>query len=204
MTRIFTSTWFVALAGGFIYLGVTTALLLPARFAGMALPKDACMSADDDPSWRFRNPEFDQWVARIKEEQEALNSRQMQLQSLATRLAAERQEIYSLTQTVARLQNNFDRDVIRLNAQEAENARRQAKLIATMSPDGAVAVLNQMPDRQVVQLLFIMKTDVVSSLLDTMSKSGSAGAKHAADLTLMLRQVMPSSQTNALNTASLR
>lgn len=203
MTRILTSTWFTALAGGLLYLGVTAALLQPSRFTDMRPEAERYLSADDDPSWRFRNPEFDQWVAQIREKQASLNLRQEQLQTLATRLAAERQEIYSLTQTVAHLQQNFDRDVIRFKSQQMDNATKQAKLISAMSPDGAVAVLNQMSDKEVVQLMFIMKPDVVSAILDTMSKSGSAGAKHAADLTLMLRQVLPEAQTNATSTASL-
>jgi flagellar motility protein MotE (MotC chaperone) len=204
MTRLLTSTWFTALAGGLVYLGVTAALLSPAKFAGFKLAEAADISADDDPSWRFRNPEFDQWVAQIKEKQASLDQRQEQLQKLATRLASERQEIYALTQTVAQLQQNFDRDVIRFNAQQMDNAKRQAKLISTMSPDGAVAVLDQMGDTQAVQMLYVMKSDVVSAILDTMSKRGPAGARHAAELTLMLRQVLPTAQTNSVNTASLR
>lgn len=202
MTRIFQSPWFTILAGSLIYLATTVVLLRPATFAGL-VPVHNIMSADDDPSWKFRNPEFDEWVAQIKEEKTSLDQRKQQLQKLATRLAAERTEIYSLTQTVAELQSHFDSDIIRLRKQRMDNAKRQAKMISAMSPDGASALINQMPDKQAVQLLFVMKPDVASAILDTMSKRGGVGAKRAAELTMMLRQVLPPAPTNSFNATSL-
>ena len=201
MNRILQSSWFAALAGVLLYLGTTAALLTPGQFAGLAPAKEANRSADDDPSWRFKNPEIDQWVAQMKEEKDALALREQQLNELQTRLASEQQEISTVTQTVAQLQANFDRDVVRFGAQEMENVKRQARLIAAMSPEGAAALLKQMPDDDVVRLLFILKADVASAILDTMSKQGEAAAKRAADLTVRLRQILPPA-TNSITTAS--
>ncbi len=70
-----------------------------------------------------------------------------------------------------------------------------------MSPAGAAAMLNEMTDDDVVRILFIMKTDEASALLDTMSKMGKPEAKRAAQLTGRLRQVLPMS-TNAVTAAA--
>lgn len=201
MIRILQSSWFAALAGCLLYLGVTLALLLkPDQFAAARLmPSDR--SADDDPSWRFKNPEFNQWIAQIKDEQDKLALREQQLKEWQTRLKAEQQEISTVTQTVAQLQADFDRNVIRFRAQESDNVKHQAKLIAAMSPEGAAAMLGQMADDDVVRILYTMKTDDASALLDTLSKKGPAEAKRAALLTERLHQVLPL-DTNALSSTA--
>jgi flagellar motility protein MotE (MotC chaperone) len=190
MIRVFQSGWFVALVGCGLYWATTVFVLGPSQFAGAQFIKPD-YSADDDPSWRFRNPEFDQWVAQIQTAKEKLDLRQQQLNELQTRLNAELQEISTVTQTVYQLQSNFDQNVIRFNAQESDNVKHQAKLISAMSPEGAVAMLSQMSDDDVVRILFAMKPDQASQIFDALSKMGDAGAKRAAQLTERLRQVLP-------------
>jgi flagellar motility protein MotE (MotC chaperone) len=46
-----------------------------------------------------------------------------------------------------------------------------------------------MPDDDAVRILFSMKNDVASLILDTWSKGGAAQAKRAADLTEKLRLI---------------
>jgi flagellar motility protein MotE (MotC chaperone) len=191
MTRILQSSWFVALIGGVAYLATTVLVLQPAKFASLRPAAPTNRSADDDPSWRFRNPEFNQWVAQIKEEKDALALREQRLTDLQNRLNAERQEIMSVTQTVAQLQSKFDRDVIRFNTQETENVKRQAKLIAAMSPAGAAAMVAEMLDDDVVRILFTMKVDEASAILDTLSKRSKEDARRAALLTVELHRVLP-------------
>jgi flagellar motility protein MotE (MotC chaperone) len=190
MTRILQSGWFVALMGCLLYLGTTVFVLSPSKFAGIQ-PVQPDYSADDDPSWRFRNPEFNQWVSEIQNEKERLDLRSQQLDEWQTRLNLELQEVSMATQTVAQLQSNFDEDVIRFKAQETDNVKHQAKLISAMSPEGAMALLNQMSDDDVVRILFTMKPDQASLILDTLSKSGIDQAKRAAQLTERLHQVLP-------------
>ena len=201
MTRILQSSWFAVLTGGVLYLAATVLVLPPAKFAGWRPAGPANRSADDDPSWRFRNPEFNQWVAQIKEEKDALALREQNLTELQNRLNAERQEIMSVTQTVAQLQSDFDRNVLRFSSQETENVRRQAKLIAAMSPAGAAAMIAEMPDDDVVRILFTMKIDEASAILDTLSIRGKDDAKRAAMLTVRLHQILPVT-TNTTATAA--
>lgn len=186
-----------ALLGCLLYLGTTLLVVRPGKFTVAAMPVED-RSSNEDPSWKFKNPEFDQWIAQMRDEKEKLALREQQLKDWQSRLDAERQEIATITQTVARLQADFDTNVIRFRAQEMDNVKHQVKLIAAMTPAGAAALFNEMPDDDVVRILFIMKADVASSILDTMSKMGKEQARRAAALTGRVHQVLPLS-TNAVS-----
>ena len=196
MTRWLTSGWVVALAGGLVYLATTALLIRPAQFAGVrAVLAAAKLTPDNDPSWRFKNPEFQQWVAELKMEKSDLDARAQQLQELQTRLAAQQQEFTVATQSVYHLQAEFDKNVVRIKSQEVQNLSKQAKIIAGMSPEGAANLISQMADDDVVRLLVTMKTDEAGIVLDAMSKLGKAEAKRAAGLTARLRMVLPPDAT---------
>lgn len=190
MIRVLHSGWFVAFLGGFLYLATTVFVLSPSKFVGAQFLKPD-YSAEDDPSWRFRNPEFNEWVSQIQNEKDRLDQREQQLNEWQTRLNMELQEVSTVTQTVAQLQSDFDKNVLRFKAQETDNVKHQAKLIAAMSPEGAIDMMNQMSDDDVVRILFMMKPDTASSILDTLSKMGNDQAKRAALLTERLHQVLP-------------
>jgi flagellar motility protein MotE (MotC chaperone) len=189
----------VVLAGGLMFFLTMFATLSLVHFGPVQLPAAAPLAADDNPSWRFRNPEFDQWVTQIKEERAALALREEQLKDWEMRLTAENREISTVTQTVTKLQNEFDQRVLQFKDQEAANAKKQIKVIADMSPEGAAAMLNQISDDETAKLLFLMKTDVSGPILDAMSKLGPAQAKRAAVITQRLKEVLPISATNSLS-----
>ncbi len=196
MTRWLTSGWVVVLTGGLIYLATTALLIRPAQFAGVrAMRAAAQLTPDNDPSWRFKNPEFQQWVAELKMEKSDLDARAQRLQDLQTRLAAQQQEFSAATQSVYQLQAEFDKNVVRIKAQEVQNLSKQAKIIAGMSPGGAATLITQRADDAVVRLLATMKTEDASLILDSMSKLGKTEAKRAADLTARLRMVLPPDAT---------
>lgn len=188
MIRVLQSGWFVALIGCLLYLATTVFVLSPSKFAGAQFVKPD-YSADDDPSWRFRNPEFNEWVSQIQNEKARLDLREQQLDEWQRRINTELQEMSIVTETVTQLQSSFDKNVLRFKAQETDNVKRQAKLVAAMSPDGAVSMFSQMSDDDVVRILFVMKPDEASVILDTLSKTGQA--KRAALLTERLHQVLP-------------
>jgi flagellar motility protein MotE (MotC chaperone) len=191
MARLFKTSWMVALIGGLLYLATTAAVFRSAQFEAPAGPVEVARSVEGEPSWNFRNPELEQWVDEVKHEKEALAQRTQQLQELQKRLDAERLEILAVTQAVHQLQSEFDKHVVRLKTQEMENLKRQAKIIASMSPEGAAAMLNEMPEDQTVGVLFLLKPDVASAILDTLSKMGKTEAKRAAELTERMRLVLP-------------
>ncbi|MCX7866916.1 hypothetical protein [Limisphaera sp. VF-2] len=202
MTRLLQAPWLAALVGGLLYLGVTLALLSPARlgvptgFTPSSPPRER-RPPDDLPSWRFRNPELQQWIAELQRERELLAQREQQLKDWEIRLQAEQQELATITQTVARLQAEFDRNVIRLQEAQQEHYKRQAKLLTGMSVEGQLAMLQQMPDDDIVRLFLLMRNDDVSQVLDAMSKAGSEEAKRAVLLIEKMRRALPPASTNA-------
>ena len=191
MVRVLQAPWLAALIGGILYLLTTFLVLSPAKFAGFKPPEAEERSADNDPSWRFHNPEFNQWVAQIKEEKESLALKQQQLNELEARLNSERQEIMSVTQTVYQLQAQFDQNVIRFKAQEVDNAKRQSKVVASMSPEGAAKMITEMSDTDAVRILYSLKNDQSAAILDVMSQAGPVQAARAGMLTAQLRQILP-------------
>jgi Mg/Co/Ni transporter MgtE len=118
------------------------------------------------------------------------------LKELQKRLEAERVELTTVTQTVSLMQSEFDKNVIRFTSQKQDSVKRQAKLITALSPEAAVALLNEMSDDDAVRLFFAMKTDQVSPLIEAMSKAGSNGTKRAALLTERLSRVLPAEASN--------
>src|SRR5882757_7041310 len=123
MNRILTSPMTVILAGGLMFFLTMFATLSMVHLGAVQLPTAVPLAADDNPSWKFRNPEFDQWVTQIKEERAALALREEQLKDWEMRLTAENREISTVTQTVTKLQNDFDRRVLQFKDQELANAK---------------------------------------------------------------------------------
>ena len=186
------------LIGGVLFFATTAALLKPSQFpVTIVEAREKAPVGNNEPSWKFHNAEMDQWIEEIKREKEALNVREQQLKDLETRLNAERQEIAVVTQAVSQMQNDFDKNVVRLNAQDADNLKHQVKLLSGMSPEGASATLTEMSDDDVIRILFTMKADQASLMLDTLSKQGKAQAKRAAAIFERMRRTIP--QTPAVS-----
>lgn len=182
MNRILQSPATVLVVAGLMFFITMFAVLgsLPLGQVGSA---NAPLMAEDDPSWKFHNPDIDQWVSQIKDERDSLAVREQQLKEWEARLAAENHEIASVTQAVNQAQAEFDRRVLLFTEQEKDNVKKQLKVIADMSPDGAAAMFNQMPDDEVARLLYAMRPDVSGAILDAMSKLGGVPARRAAALT---------------------
>jgi len=192
------SSWVVSLVGCITYLATTAAVLSSAKFEADVPGTDAesqLLSPGDDPSWKFRNPEFEQWVADLRREKAAVETEKMQLKEWETRLQAERQEFSTVTQRVAQLQTDFEKNIVRLKDQEAKNLKRQAKTVADMSPETAATLLDQMSDDDVVRLFSVMKSDQVTLLLETMSKRSGAQSRRAAVLVERMRHLVPETPT---------
>ncbi len=185
--------------GGLSFFLTMFAVLKTVNFDGVKPPPATPLAAEDNPSWKFRNPEFEQWVSQMREERAALALREEQLKDWETRLTAENREISTVTQTVTKLQNDFDKRVLQFRDQEVVNAKKQVKVITGMSPEGAAAMLNEISDDDTAKLLFLMKPDVSGPILDAMSKLGGGQAKRAATLAQRLRDVLPVSGTNTFS-----
>jgi flagellar motility protein MotE (MotC chaperone) len=143
--------------------------------------------AKSETPWSFDTAEIDALVKELREEKELLNKREKDLNELADRLRFERTELTQLTQTVHRMQQEFDLSVSRVNEEETANLKKLAKTYSAMDPDGAANIFKQMDDGSVVKIMVFMKDQETSPILASMSKGGETDAKRAADLTEKLR-----------------
>ena len=198
MNRILQSPVTVVTVAALMFFLTLFAVVRTVPLGHLAAAAKAPKQVEDDPSWKFHNPDIDQWVSQIKDERDALAVREQQLKEWEARLAAESREISAVTQAVSRTQEAFDKRVLLFKDAEKDNAKKQLKVIADMTPDGAAAMLNEMPDDEVAKLLYVMKSDVSGAILDAMSKLGSTSAKRAATLAQRLKDVLPLAATNNL------
>ena len=194
MTKIVTSKWMVALIGAVVFLA-TTALLLPSAVSMHRLPVSKPVEekrSSNGPSWAFRNPELDQMVEELRREKAALAAREQQVQQLEARIRVEHESMAAVTQRVARLQMEFDKNVVRLKEQEAANLKRLAKTHAAMSSDGSANILKELADEEVVKILAYLKADEAGPILEAMGRLGKNEARRAAVLSDSLRRTIPS------------
>ena len=200
MKRLLQSSWVVSLAGCIMYLATTAVVLSSTKFEGPPPEEETVFSANDDPSWKFRNPEFEQWVQDLRNEKAELATRKLQLNEWETRLRAENQELTVVTQRIAQIQSDFEKDVVRLRDEQSRNLKRQAKSMADMAPEAAATLLDQMSDGDAARLLSVMKNAQFTTLLETLGKMGPTQTRRAAAITERMQHVLPTG-TNALPAA---
>jgi flagellar motility protein MotE (MotC chaperone) len=198
MSRLLQNPITVVLVAGVLFFGTMYLVLRGLPLGRVSAAAAAPRMAEDDPSWKFHNPDIDQWVSEIKAERDALAVREQQLKDWEARLSAESREIATVTHAVTHTQEEFDKRVLQFSDQQKDNIKKQLKVIADMSPDGAAAMLAEMPDDEVAQMLYTLKPDISGAILDSMSKSGGAPAKRAAALTERIKDILPASATNNL------
>ena len=188
MTKLLKSPWAATGIGAVLFL-VTLVLCWPAKRAKDQPIVDQARKAG--PSWTFQSPEVDQLVSELKREKEAQAEKQKQLNELALRLQAERQELNQVTQTIHQLQMEFDRNVVRVEDQESANLKKLAKVYSTMAPESAVLILKQMEEITLVKIMSLMKDSETAPILEAMAKQGEVEAKRAAVLSDRLRLSLP-------------
>ena len=195
MIKFLQSNWMAALIGALTYLGVTVALWHTPKIV-LPAAATAAKAAPQLPSWEFQNSEVDELVTDLQNQKQAMGERERQLNELDSRLKAERQEIVVITENVERMQKQFDHDVVRVHDEEIANLKRLAKIYATMSPDGAVSILKEMKDDDIVKIFAYMKDAETAPLLDLLAHGSPADAKRAAQISERLKVVMFRPTTN--------
>ena len=200
-----------SLIGALLYLAVTAVLILkgykppappPAKVAKVAAVEEsegiqgaplAAKSADElngtTPSWKYYNTDVEFLIEYLKQTSNSFQIRQKDLDELGQRLVAERAELASVTQSVARLRDDIDRQVIRIQDDEAINVKRLAKTYAGMEPSSVAKIFAELDEKLVVKVMSQMKDDQNASILDAMAKASAQGAKLAASLSDKLRLV---------------
>jgi flagellar motility protein MotE (MotC chaperone) len=197
-----------SLIGGLLYLAVTAALILkgykppappPAKVAkvvekdGVSGAPLAGKTADElngrTQSWNYYNEDVEFLIEYLKQTSNLFRIRQKDLDELGQRLAAERAELASVTQSVARLRDDIDKHVIRIQDDEIINVKRLAKTYAGMDPSSAAKVFAELDEKLVVKVMSQMKDDQNAAILDALAKTNAQGAKLAAALSDKLRLV---------------
>ncbi len=197
-----------SLIGALLYLAVTAALILkgykppappPSKASkvveseGVSGAPHAGKTADElngeTQSWNYYNPDIEFLITYLKQTSNSFQIRQKDLDELGQRLAAERAELASVTQSVARLRDDIDKQVIRIQEDEAINVKRLAKTYAGMEPSSVAKVFAELDEKLVVKVMSQMKDDQNASILDALAKTNAQGAKLAASLSDKLRLV---------------
>jgi flagellar motility protein MotE (MotC chaperone) len=192
MVRFLQSPWGALVIGLLAYLGTTVAVWRSPVPAAQDSSQTASAGPKiDEASWYFKNPEVDQLVAELKREKEALAQREEQLNELSARLQTERLELNQITQKIAQMQQEFDQQVVRVQEEETSNLKKLAKVYAGMTPDGATAILRELPDDQIVKILMFMKETEKAPLLESLSKGGDAEVKRVALISERIRLSLP-------------
>ena len=191
----------VLLLGCLLFFGTMAGVLSGTHLGSVKPPEKETFSASDDPSWKFHNPEIQEWINQIKQEHDALGLREQHLKEWEAQLNAQSRELTMVTRAMSNIQREFDQRVVTFSAQEEMNAKKQVKVIAGMSSDGAATVLAGMSDTEAVKLLYAMKNETAGGILDAMGRQGPNEAKRAASLAKKIREVMnvPSNPNTALN-----
>ena len=112
-----------------------------------------------------------------------------ELDELGQRIAAERAELASVTQSVVRLREEIDRHLIQIQGDEAANVKRLAKTYAGMEPASVAKVFAELDEKFVVKIMSQMKDDQNGLVLDALAKTDAQRAKLAASLSDKLRLV---------------
>ena len=188
MIRFLQSKWLAALIGMAAYAGTTFVCWQHVDFLPAHSPDPAIGAMQ--ASWNFRDPNLEQLLLDVQKQKQELAARDQGLTELAARLKVERQELSQVTQTMDQVRKQFDRDIVRIKAEEAANLKKLAKVYATMTPDNAAAVLKELDEVQLVRILVFMKENETAPILEAMAKRTSADAKRVAQLSERLRLAM--------------
>jgi flagellar motility protein MotE (MotC chaperone) len=198
-----------SLIGLLMYLAVTAAVLIkgykppapapkkPVAIAeGEPIPQESFspkkledFKANPVPSWKFYSLEMDNLVEEMRKRNESLKEREEKLEALAKRIEAERAELAAVTQSVARIREDIDRRIIRIQEDEAANVKRLAKSYAGMEPASVAKILGELDEKLAVKILSQMKDDQNGAILDALAKTDAQGAKLAASLSDKIRLV---------------
>lgn len=200
MLKKLQSPWVAILVGAISYM-VTTVLCWKVPHNTQASGEGGgTRRLESGPSWEFRNPEIDQLVAELKKEREMNSLRRMELDELASHLAAERGEIEQLMAKVEAKQREFDANVLKLKEEETVNLKKLAKVYAAMTPDGASGILKALDDEQIVRIFVFMKEAESAPILESLAKGGENEAKRAAKVSERIRLSMTRDATKKKST----
>ena len=183
MTRLLQSAWSLACIGVLLFVATIFLTIRPHRFLKAASQVgSAALHATEKNSFLLEenNPEFNQLIAELKKEKATQAEHAQRLKELDLRLQSERAEMTNVTQTIHRLQKEFDQSVVRVREEETANLKKLAKTYAAMSPESAATILKEMTDDQIVKISVFMKEGDMALILEAFSKLGKDEPRRVA------------------------
>ena len=192
MLKKLNSPWVGSIIGLICYLTVTAVTWNAATTKIVAAQQEAAAAAEpvsprSTDSWLMSNVEIEALVKELKDERDALNKREKDLDELKKRLDSERIELKQLTDGVQKMQREFDQSVSRVTEEEAGNLKKLAKTYTAVEPEAVAPIFKQMDDTSIVKIMVFMKEQESGPILTALAKGGETEAKRAADLTEKLR-----------------
>ncbi|MFH1499443.1 MAG: hypothetical protein ABII82_16660 [Verrucomicrobiota bacterium] len=140
--------------------------------------------------WDFWTLEIENLAAELRDHRAALDKREQQITAREERLAAEVRELEKTRRQIEALRTALDASRVQFGTEEIRNLKNLAKSYSELSPQAAVGILQKTDEDTAVKILHLMKSDVVSPILQVMGTSADPElTRRAADLTERLRLV---------------
>ncbi len=201
--KILRSGWVLALMGGVLSLGTTTALLLPELDGfkeGKVLPPE---KTEVPPRlWSFKTDAMDELIKELGAERAILADEQKSAMMLQSQAAAERAELEQKRAEIQMLRDKIDQRVVEIEEHEIRNLKTLAQTYSAMNAAAAVAIFRELDENTAVKILATMKVDRVGPILGEMAKSPDRTgeetmARRAARITDKLRLLKPAKKENS-------
>jgi flagellar motility protein MotE (MotC chaperone) len=196
MNKILQSPWTGGAIGMILFLLIMVFAMSKVKVA----PKhsESALAEETMTAWTFKNPEVDLLIEELRAKKAELDKRETDLNLLATRLQSEREQINIVTQSVARIQQQFDSNILHIQEAEMGNLKKLAKTYTGMESEEVARVFKPMGEDAVAKVLRLMKEDKVAEIIKAMSKPTEADAKRAASIMdrIRLSVVSPTTPTN--------
>jgi flagellar motility protein MotE (MotC chaperone) len=185
--KLLKSGWVLAILAALLSIGTTGGLIYLQRETIFTPPSEAGAKDGKPYFWSFRAEDVDAFVAELKQERTKLVERQAELDKVAAHVEAEKAELEKTREDVGAMRDALSVEIPEIQESERKNLKTLAQTYSSMSPDAAVAILEQMDDTMCVKILSLMKPDKVGGILEGMS--AGASAKRAALISEKLRLV---------------
>jgi flagellar motility protein MotE (MotC chaperone) len=148
--------------------------------------------------WNFWTVELENLSRELAEQREQLASRESELTRREEHLQKERAAIDATLRQVTGLKTQIDQTITGLQQQEMKNLKTLAETYALLTPAAAVAIFDQLDDSMVTKILYLMKPESSSAILQEISSGPLATEsrlKRAAALSQRLRLLVPAKST---------
>lgn len=189
--KAFISNPWIAIGLGLLAFVSTAAAVLVTHRPPPAEPSSTVKTPgqSSEPSWQFHNPEMDQLIQELRSERESYALRRAQLDELATRLKAEKQEIDQTLDQIKQMQRQFDDTLLRITTEESAQLKKSARTYAAMEPDSVARVFKEMDDKAVVRVMAFMKDTERAPIFESLARLGEADSRRVGEISERLRLV---------------